>query len=190
MSKIIIGLVLGVAVVGGGYVYMNIKGAGVVPAADTNTVSETGDVAAREKGSGMASGKRSLNDLVAAGGNYVCTFSSEDPNAKNSGTVYISGENMRGDFESVISVVKMTVQSHMIHYGGFIYTWSDAAPGMGIKMARVAGGTAAATDEGAMSGQQSFDAGVAMEYDCKEWTPDLAKFDLPSKVKFTEIKTK
>ena len=97
--------------------------------------------------------------------------------------MYVAGENVRGDFVSTAPAVGMTVQSHMIQYGGFVYTWSDMAP-MGFKTPRVAMGAQKGTT--AMSGQQGFDMGVAMAYDCKDWTPDLTKFDLPAKVKFSE----
>ncbi len=158
MSKTVFGVALGAVVLGGfGYVLWY-----------THDQMPRNETSATQVASSSAAKLRTLNDIIAEDGNFICAFTNEDPGARNSGTLYISGENFRGDFST----------AHMIQYGGFVYTWADAAS-MGTKTPRVA--------ERGMAEQQGFDMQAALAYDCKDWTPDLTKFDLPAKVKFQEV---
>lgn len=194
MSKGILVLVIGVIILGAGvYLFMNNPGAqepGAVVEGSTGGDTAKSVTTAREAGSGMATGKRSLTAIMD-GGNHKCTFASEDPNAKSSGTVYISGDQIRGDFTSVVAAARgVTLESYMLQTGGFVYTWSDASP-QGVRTAREAGsGMATGRREqasGQASGQMSFDAGVELDYNCTSWTPDPSKFAVPKSVTFMEL---
>ncbi len=178
MNKILIGIV-GVAVVAGGAYFFMSKNS--VPAQDSAQVQDGANEAARDV---AQTGVRSLKSIMAAGGAHVCTFTSEDPNAKNTGTVYVSGDSIRGEFESNVQGAGM-MKSHMIQNAGHMYTWSDATP-QGIKMPIPAGGAQGDANASA-SGQMNFDAGVEMAYDCKPWTPDNASFTPPSSVSFMDM---
>jgi hypothetical protein len=177
MNKILIGIVA-VAVIGGGVYFLT---SGGMPAQDAMDAQDGASEAALDV---APTGVRSLKSVMAAGGAHVCTFTSEDPNAKNSGTVYISGDSIRGEFESDVKGVGK-VKSSMIQNAGFMYTWSDAMP-QGIKMAIPAGG-AQSDSNATASGQMNFDAGVEMAYDCKSWSPDNASFTPPAGVEFMDM---
>lgn len=128
----------------------------------------------------------STAELIARGGDHVCTFDQTVENSRSTGTVYISNGKMRGDFKSDVSAsgTNMSVESHMISDGEFMYTWSSMMP-TGFKMAVVQNTTADGTTP---TSQQMFDANMKLSYDCDPWTTDVSKFTLPSAVTFTEIK--
>jgi hypothetical protein len=122
----------------------------------------------------------SMEELVARGGNYRCTFSHQSDTDDSSGTIYISGSSIRGDFVSLIQ--RINVESHMIQSGGYIYTWSSTMPtGFKLKVATTteAGGTA-------IPGQYS-DVDQTYSYDCESWSPDNSKFSIPSTITFKEL---
>lgn len=128
----------------------------------------------------------STAELIARGGDHVCTFDQTVENSRSTGTVYISNGKMRGDFKSDVSAsgTNMSVESHMISDGEFMYTWSSMMP-TGFKMAVVQNTTADGTTP---TSQQMFDANMKLSYDCDPWAVDASKFTLPSAVTFTEIK--
>ncbi len=176
-----IALLVGIVVLGGGYfVYSKKMAPQDAPLSDSQKMESEGAVGAE---SAETSGKRTLASIMAGGGSHVCTFSSEDPNAKNSGTVYVSGDEIRGDFTSTVEAAGMTMKSYMLQTGDMVYTWSDMTPqGFKTPSAQPSGDTAQP-----MSDQMSFDAGVEMSYDCKPWARDAAKFAVPTTVSFVEM---
>lgn len=126
----------------------------------------------------------SVKDLMARGGNHKCTFTQEVENSKSTGTVYISGMKMRGDFNSSVSAggANMDIASHMISDGEFMYTWSSMMP-TGFKM-KIADTSATAT---VTPTQQSFDSNQKLEYTCVAWAVDETQFALPTTVTFKEM---
>lgn len=128
----------------------------------------------------------STAELIARGGDHVCTFDQTVENSRSTGTVYISNGKMRGDFKSDVSAggTNMSVESHMISDGEFMYTWSSMMP-TGFKMAIIDSATADGTTP---TSQEMFDANMKLSYDCDPWSADASKFTLPSTVTFTEIK--
>ena len=125
--------------------------------------------------------KGSAKALMARGGDHKCTFTQVVENSTSTGTVYISGMKMRGDFKSDVSAAgtNISVESHMISDGEFTWVWSSMMPtGMKMKIDAEAGATA----------DQGFDANQELEYSCVKWNRDASQFDLPSAVTFTEIK--
>lgn len=126
----------------------------------------------------------SMKDLIARGGDYECTFVQTNDMSDSTGTVFISGTRMRGDFKTTVKAVSdMKVESHMISDGVFMYTWSSMMP-TGMKIAIAESATAETS-----SATQSFDYNQKLDYDCKPWTSDSAKFTLPTDITFTEIKS-
>lgn len=174
MNKILVGAVAVVVVGAGAYFMMG--GSPAMPGDQEALNEAVKDVA--------PTGVRSLRSIMAAGGAHVCTFTSEDPNASNKGTVYVSGDSIRGEFESNIKGMGM-MKSHMLQDAGFMYTWS-AAMAQGMKMA-IPEGNAMGDTGSTASGHESFDAGVEMAYDCKPWTPDSSSFTLPAGVEFMDM---
>lgn len=179
-GKILLGLILATAA------GLIIKGAvqkdDVVLAPEEEAVTETETPAPADS----SKFEGSTAELIARGGDHVCTFDQTVENNRSTGTVYISNGKMRGDFKSsvVTGATPIDVESHMISDGEFMYTWSSMMP-TGFKMAVVQNTTADGTTP---TSQQMFDANMKLSYDCDPWTVDASKFTLPSAVTFTEIK--
>jgi hypothetical protein len=124
----------------------------------------------------------SMNDLIARGGDYKCTFDHITDVSHSVGTVVISGKKLRGDFESEVKAAAgMKVGSHMISDGEFMYTWSDmSAVGMKIAIAQ--------TSPATQSSSASFDYNQKLDYSCTSTTPDTTLFNLPANITFNELK--
>jgi hypothetical protein len=126
----------------------------------------------------------SITDLAKRGGDYECTFVQTNDMSDSTGTVFISGKKMRGDFKTTVKAVSgMNVESHMISDGEFMYNWSSMLP-TGFKIAITESTNATSTP----SGSQNFDYNQKLDYKCKAWMADSTKFELPASIKFTEIK--
>ncbi len=122
----------------------------------------------------------SIKDLMARGSSE-CTVSNKVANSESSGTVYVGNGKMRGDFKSVTVNPAMTIESHMISDGEYIYSWSSAMP-QGVKMA------VAATQSGQPTGQNQQDFyNSQVDYDCNSWRVDESKFEVPSDVTFMDM---
>lgn len=184
-------LVVIVAIVGGGYWLLTSKTINVEKSAgnptDRMTTDDVSKIDSVDNSKTTTSDSQKLSDVMAAGKDVVCTFTSSDPNAENSGTVFVSGKDVRGDFASDVKTVSMKIESHMIQKDGYVYTWTNTMP-QGFKAKVVMAqdsGNAMAT--GKMSGSQSFDFNTSYNYNCKDWQKDTSKFTLPSSIIFSEI---
>jgi hypothetical protein len=176
--KLYIGLaVAAVVVVGGYFAFSNSK----AQLSDSNV--ENGEKTEQQENGMMAeegSFTGSMFDLAKRGGDFKCTIAHGSDIAVSSGTVYISGEKIRGDFQS--NVQGMSIDSHMIALPDALYVWSSVAP-TGVKLPRsnVEGG-----GDASMGGQYS-DYQQSYTYDCESWGADASMFSVPSSVTFTEI---
>jgi len=112
-----------------------------------------------------------LKSLLTAG-TQTCTFTS-DKGA--SGTVYVSGGKMRGDFSSTTQ--GQTVNGHMILDSGYSYIWTDTMK-QGFKVALPTG-----TPTGTPN-NQAMDINQNVTYSCKPWVADASKFTLPADITF------
>lgn len=121
----------------------------------------------------------SMTDLIKRGGNFMCTFSHSSAVAQSTGTVYISGSDIRGDFQSKTQGIN--VESHMIQKEGYIYTWSPMTP-TGFKIKAVEGDG----DSSASMSAQYSDMNQDYAYDCKMWSRTADKFALPN-ITFTAV---
>lgn len=124
------------------------------------------------------SSSTSINDLLSKGIAQSCTFVNE----QGSGTVYISGENVRGDFNSTTNEAKL--ESHVIVDGQTSYVWSDDSKN-GIKMIFDTSATPSANTPVENIG--GFDANAQANYKCSPWLVDSSVFALPGDVKFTSF---
>lgn len=127
-----------------------------------------------------ATSPSSLKDLISKGIAQSCTFSNEG----STGTVYVSGGKVRGDFDTTVDG-KVT-KSHMIVDGNTSYIWSDGQT-TGVKMTFDASATPSAT--GTTSTAGSFDASANMNYKCGVWLADSSMFVLPVGVQFMSFGT-
>lgn len=119
----------------------------------------------------VAGQTNSLRSLLGAGGSQECTY--EDAETKTSGTIYVGNGRMRGDV--AVNSTGSMINSHMISDGKFIYIWTDDSED-GVKMS-----LAKSEDlEGSAQTSQSVNLDQQMNYNCKGWSVDNTKFNLPS----------
>lgn len=173
-GKILIGLMLATAAV------LIIKGGNKAP--EEVIVEEVQEENAPVESTESGQFNGSIVDLASRGGNYECTFASRTDVADSTGTVYISGIKIRGDFMTTTKVAgNLKIESHMISDGEFVYTWS-AGTLTGFKVAVSAESNPTSTESSA-----SFDYNQKLDYDCKAWTVEETKFMVPTDIKFTTI---
>ncbi len=119
----------------------------------------------------------SLRSLLSFTANTKCDVSSNAQGTSSTGTVYISGTSMRGDFSSTTSN-SATVDSHMIKKGDTFHVWS------GTK------GAIMTTTEMSQADTQT-DSSVSLDqevnYTCSPWIVDSTKFIVPTSVTFVDI---
>jgi len=176
-TKIAIGVLAALVVIGGGYYFLHgakspdgsKEAQGTEQPADAN--SESG---------GAYTG--SFADLAARGGNWKCTIDSKSDasagQAVSSGTVYVSGKNVRGDFATAVPNYG-SVQSHMIADGAYVYSWSSVMP-KGIKTAMAAAPTGSGAPQGGGTNENT-----SYRYDCEPSSADASLFTPPANVTFT-----
>jgi hypothetical protein len=124
---------------------------------------------------------KSLIDLVRMGQNLRCSFKTEVTNGSTDGTVYVSGQNMRADFN--VTTNGKTLQTSMIRMGDTNYMWGSGLPiAGGVKMT-------VSLDKISQSEQTSryFNANQKVNYNCSPWNVDSSLFTLPSDIKFTDV---
>ena len=124
--------------------------------------------------------RSSIQGLLKRAGNYRCTFTRSDSSAKTDGTMYISGNRLRGDFVSTVAG-GLTVQSHMLYLADYVYTWSSLTS-QGFKSKATilnSGGAVSPTNSG------GFDYSQTVDYDCQTWGGDAALFEFPKGITFS-----
>lgn len=177
MGKIVAIIVVLIVILGGVWYVMN---SGSAAPASPNPAQTTAAADALNNASGTPSGQTAgtIGGLLSMG-DVTCTVDMTSA-SDGSGTVYVSGGKMAGDFSMTAN--GQTMSAHMINDGSFIYSWSDAAP-QGVKMPVPAAGST----NTAPSGQQNFDPSTPVNYSCQPWTVDASKFTPPSSVNFMTL---
>lgn len=123
----------------------------------------------------------SISELSNSGDSYTCTVTSTTNGMISNGVVYVSGKNIRADFESEIPMAGK-ISTYMIADGEYVYTWSSMLS-EGFK-------TLQTKDESSVSSEssvQSFDMNHKQSYDCNKTSVDNSKFELPSDVTFKAL---
>ncbi len=175
-GPLLILLVVAVVLALGGGVYLNTHKDKVQ---DEGELKVNSNVSTDVSASTTVSSNGSLRSLLARGENSICTFNQTNGSSSARGTIYISGNMMRGDFVgSFNGGVAMT--SHMLRNGNEVYVWSGA---QGAQMNW--GGMMAASNSTKVKSNVDLDQKV--NYSCSSWTPDSTKFTLPTDVHFTNI---
>lgn len=169
---ILIAALVIILLAGGWYFYSNKMG-GAAPYSQNGSSGSIGD---------KMSGK--LTDLINAGKNLECTFSGETDGYKTSGTVFVSGNRMRGDFNSEAQGKMM--DSHMIQSGDTFYSWTTD-PKQGIMMKVSKEDQEELKDDASNLNSQNFDMDKSYDYDCRGWSGDSSKFQPPSDINFQDL---
>jgi len=117
-------------------------------------------------------------------GPYKCEVKQALSDFESTGTVYMNEGKLRGEFSTVAEGRKM--DSSFIMKEGYTYNWSSIVP-MGVKVKIPEKGMTGDINTNT-SGTYSWNAEQIGEYNCEEWKVDEAMFELPTNIKFTEIK--
>ncbi|HMQ01539.1 MAG TPA: hypothetical protein PKD79_00500 [Candidatus Doudnabacteria bacterium] len=126
-------------------------------------------------------GNNSLSALLALNQNLVCTFEHEDEFGEQSGTVYIAGEKMNGEFQ--ITDSEGTSKAYLIRDDEYQYLWGDEFE-QGIKFRLSALTEFKATES---EHQENIDLDEEYNVDCGSWRVDNSKFVPPSSVEFADF---
>jgi uncharacterized protein YxeA len=135
----------------------------------------------------MSTQKKSLFDFFSMTGSQKCTFSNSTNNS--SGTVYIGGGKMRGDFQS--SDNGTTNSSHMVNDGTYVYFWSDGkTTGYKLSLAAMKEEQAKATmtpgSNPTAQSSQAVNMKQQSNYSCGPWSADASMFTVPTNITFTD----
>lgn len=180
MNNIVIGILI-VGIVFGIGIYVVVHQTAERPLVTTSSQGESREET-KDTSASSSDFKGSFAELAERGGSYKCTFAHENDIAVSTGTVYISGDRIRGDFHS--ETEHMDVESHMIAKGGYVYTWSPMTS-QGFKMIALENG-GSFEGSAAMSGNYA-DLHQEYNYDCVVWNSDESMFTLPNDHTFVEM---
>lgn len=145
-------------------------------------------------GNSIESFSGTISDLFAKNTPLQCdfTYTEVDTGATSSGTVYVAGDNMRGNFDTSLEE-GTTTQTSMIRRGNEVYTWGFEQ-GRGYKMqfdesmieeAKNAAQQYMPQDE---KRDSSFDPNKqAVDYDCRAWSTDASVFTPPDDIEFQDL---
>lgn len=154
--------IIGLLVVGAGAYYVSTNRSAPAPG------QENTNATARNE---------SLRQLVDAGVSVQCSFSSVTEAAQSSGTAFIANGMVRIDSQSQTS--SGMIEAHTVLKDNMSYLWSPQY-GQGFK---------ATIDTEVSENSRLPDYDEEAEYECRPWTPDLSKFELPTDIEFAEVPT-
>ncbi len=155
-NKVIIGIVVVVLAVAGGWYFVVNKKAPAPMASST------------------------MNQLLASAEPVECVYTQTNEQAQTTGTLYVAGGQVRGDFtvetKAVANAPAQKFESHLITDGKKVLLWplTPVAPTQGVTVAV----DPARKDQ--VDLDQNFNA------DCKPWVKDDSKFVAPADIKFTD----
>jgi len=179
-----------IAVVGGGVWFMT------QPDTDRDAASQapesanaTEATAPESESSEIVTGVGSLQELLALGDSFMCTYTVTDENTVMEGTSYIDGSNNRYRMDGLTTLEGQTGLFGAIVDGEYMYWWGDTPEGkMGMKVP-VTEETSPEMDNSfaASDTQAPFDLQDEVSYECERWTVDASLFVPPPDVEFTDM---
>lgn len=126
-------------------------------------------------------------DLIKLGKTLKCTYSLDTEDVNMSGTTYVSGKNMRADFENT-TPNSDKIQSHMISDGDWVYTWTSASPqGLKIDINKFQSENSAPNEDNTEGEQNLKTFNNEMDFKCMPWNEDMSLFEVPSDITFTDF---
>lgn len=188
MKNIIIPIIVVLGLVAGWYVWQNKSGPEV---SNSNNVEESKVMETNQMEKEDNSPKNLLG-LLNANKNQMCTYSYTSDDAETmSGTVYIAGDRMRGNYE-LTGTENYT--GSMIKDGDTMYIWASNMP-EGIKAEfnpeQMAADIEEKSENSDVPETSSNDMGpvdltAEVDYDCQSWNVDENVFTVPSDVTFID----
>jgi len=172
LQGIIFLIIGGVVIIGGGLYLVN----------STPNDDQQGVVEEEAMTNEDFSDANSLRALIALGRDLTCDFVHDDPETgRSEGTVFLSGERMRGDFRITANGTEM--ESHVIRNGSTGYTWGTTPMGTVAIMFDISQeDDIASSNEG-----ESVDLDQNLEFECSAWSVDESKFAPPSDLDFQNV---
>ena len=141
----------------------------------------------QELDSSALTGQGTLRSLLGLGQNVKCEFVYIDDENDNttSGTVYVAGERMRGDFDMMQDNEPYSM--HMIRDAEYAYTWGDGPMGeMATKM-KLETQTPTEANSTDPVDTDPFESDERVDYECESWTVAASQFTPPSDVEFMDM---
>lgn len=183
MKNIIIGILI-VLALGAGWYYWSTNRE-ETPTTETSTQTET---TSENTSTEESDSSNNLLSLLQSGESQMCTYSVDQEGNMISGVVYVSGENMRSNYEITSEDQNMT--GSMIKQGDTMYIWGSSVP-QGIKMTVNLEELAAQAEANPGQPQPTtpFDVTQDMEYSCDSWNVDETQFMPPANITFTDMST-
>ena len=124
----------------------------------------------------------SVNDLYKLGRDITCTFERSDDAGTMSGTVYVTGDKMRGDFQ--VTQSGEVFDSHTISDGEWVYTWGNTQLGyVGTKI-KV---TEAEDVEQTGEVEETPNLDEEFDYKCSSWNVDSSLLVPPGDIEFQDL---
>ena len=176
-------IIAAIVLAAGGGTYYAVKTHSSAKVATDTTMSASSTTTADVSTSASASSNTlgSLKDILGIGKNVVCTISESTATSSVSGTVYISGTNMSGQFTTVDS--SGTHSANMIRNNDDVYAWTGTQ-GAKILLSAMEN---VSTQNTQTRMRSSVDLNQNVHYSCTPWTVDQTKFTVPTTVKFIDV---
>ncbi len=134
---------------------------------------------------------KNLASLLQSGENKTCTYELMQDNKTISGAVFISGDNMRTNYEITSDEPTQNMTGSMIKMGDKMYIWSSQMQ-QGVMMQYdleelQAQYEKSESQPGQPSNPAPFDINKEMEYKCDSWNVDDNMFTPPSDIEFIDM---
>lgn len=176
MQKTLIGVVIGVAVVIGGYFLLKPK----TTDSPANTTNDSVKVAS-------TGNNETISELMKKGGAYKCTWSQEGyAGSSSQGTAYISGGMLK--VEQNVKTVSTNMDNSFLSREGYVYNWSSVNPNLGskVKIQENIGNLKPGVPSSSLGMYLAiYDQSSQIPgYDCKSWSVDASVFTPPANIKF------
>lgn len=170
MIAIIVLLLVG----GGVLAFTQMQKPVVAPTSQDPSVAENSQSDQKNRGT--------IQSLISAGKNVVCEINM--PEQKSSGTTYVVGNKVRGDFTVNLDESGKPMMSHMISDGEYMYMWTDGVDqGTKFKIDAVSANPSALPS----SAPKTANLNQEVDLNCSDWAVDNTKFNVPANIKFTDM---
>jgi hypothetical protein len=191
--NIIIGVILTVALIGGGLFLINNSDKEEITGGTDSTPVDTNTTHNEEAESPMVSGKGILRSLLGIGQSQECSFVVRVDSMLQEGTAFYDGGNARIDTMMSGTGLKTPTASYMIMDEGAntMYMWGTAQGKQGIKMKlepeEAAGEMEESYNDTMANEEAAITPDVDVDYNCKPWKVDGSVFVPPSDVEFMDM---
>lgn len=170
------GLIIGVTVI-----FVVLAAFFMIQKSNPATSTQTADSAKKESGESLGDfAKGSIASLLSAGKNVTCSM--KYPDGNGSGTVYVSGKKMRGEF-TVMAEAPKEYKSSMIQDGDYAYMWSDVdKKGTKFKVSGIPTPSPTTTTK-----TEAVDINQEVDLKCSAWNVDPSMFVVPADIEFMDM---